>query len=513
MAFHRNDRLMLRFRRPISVRKLGLGVQSWEVKIHLTITTIITASLLFEEPRTTLILGGILCFPTYLYLAFREARRAPLWLSPLSFYFFWYSIGMGISPLYVAVMTQGSSIRFASPGSMVTWNELAIGYVVFLIGSLALHFGIQLFRPRAEIEPQPSFRPGLLKWFVAVWVAGVVFQLSPASFSFLGATAKIFSVAVVGSLCGFAITPRQRFGLSRSAFVLLLVVGTAGLFFGNLASGSKAYIMFSFLPLFWFFIIRPRWRLWIPLPALSLGIFYLALVSPVVYTARQSTIEEGQNPREHLIETFETWRKERPQELNETFLAVQLDQFITRQFDAVAVGFIVGEVERWGLLFGETMQYASYAFVPRLLWPDKPTVTRGTWFSTYLGAFRDEAEATTSIGMTAIGELYWNFGLAGVLVGMLAIGCFQGLLWRMAGADPRGKPLHMLLYVSLMLSMPDMPEAVTVFASLAVLFLTFKAVFLAQKMLDRRRKKLQLLVAYSENASLQQRQQLRSLQG
>ncbi len=480
-------------RHHISLRRFGLGARSLEVKIHLGVVALVTSSLLLKEPRTTLVLGGTLCFVSYLYLTLREARRAPLWLSPLSFYFLWYSIGMGVSPIYVGVMERESSIRFASPGSMVALEHLATGYVVFLLGSFTLHFGIQLVRPTVDAEREEvSFRPGLLRWFVAVWVAGILFQVSPASFSFLGATTKIFSVAAVGSLCGVAINPRKRFGLSPLALVALLVVGTAGLFFGNLASASKAYIMFSFLPIAWFFMIRRRLRLWIPAIAVALAVFYLALVAPVVYMSRQNPMREGENPREHLVNTFESWSKESPGVLGQPFFAEQLNQFITRQFDAVPVGYIVGEVESSGLLLGKTMEYASYAFIPRLIWPDKPTVTRGAWFSTYLGMFRDEAEATTSVGMTAIGELYWNFGLFGVLLGMLAIGCLLGFLWRLAGADPHGKPIHMLLYVSVMLSMSDMPEAITVLVSITITFLTFKAAFLVIDMLSRRTKKAQL---------------------
>jgi hypothetical protein len=171
--------------------------------------------------------------------------------------------------------------------------------------------------------------------------------------------------------------------------------------------------------------------------------------------------------------------------LNQSFLEDQLDQFFKRQFDAVPVGFMVGEVDRSGLMLGETMKYAGYAFVPRVLWPDKPTVTRGAWFSSYLGLYDTEADATTAIGMTAAGELYWNFGIIGVLVGMIAIGCALGFLWNLASADPRGRPIHMLLYVSIMLSMPDMAEAVQVFVTLAVTFLTFKAAFVFMDVISR----------------------------
>jgi hypothetical protein len=461
---------------------------SWaEVRIHLVVCLVVSSTLLFAEPRTTLIVGGLLCVVTYAFLGIREARKATLWLSPLSFYFLWYCIGMGVSPLYLGLtLAPGDSIRFASDSTMVSPQDLVSGYVIFLLGSFALHLGMQLFRPLVRREAETVPGRNLLAWLAAVWVGGLLFQFSPASFSFLGATAKILSVAVVGSVCGFAVTSRKSLGLSRYAYVAILMVGTAGLFFGNLASGSKAYIMFSFLPVFWLFIMNRRLRVWTPALALVLGVFYLGLVAPVVQTSRLSPLEEGENPREHLIDTFETWNREKPQELNQSFLADQLDQFVSRQFDAVPVGFMVREVNESGLLFGETMKYASYAFIPRLIWPDKPTVTRGGWFSAYLGLYDTEAEATTAIGMTAVGELYWNFGPLGVLIGMLAIGCFQGMLWRMAGADPRGKPVHMLLYVTIMLSMPDMPEAVTVFVSLTVIFLTFKAAFVVIDLIYRR---------------------------
>jgi hypothetical protein len=316
-------------------------------------------------------------------------------------------------------------------------------------------------------------------------VVGLIFQVNPALFGFLGGTVKIFSVALLGSVCGFAVVQRRSVGLSRAAFFVILLLGTTGLFFGNLASDSKTYIMFSFLPIFWFFLIRRRLRVWVPPLAVILGLFYLATVAPVIQTARMRPPEEGTTTREHLIETFDNWRQETPAELSQMFLGEQLDQFFRRQFDSVPVGFLVGEVDRSGLMFGETMKYASYAFIPRIIWPEKPTVTRGGWFSTYLGLYEVESEATTAIGMTAVGELYWNFGIVGVLIGMCIMGCGLGFLWNLASSDPRGRPIHMLLYVTVMLAMPDMAEAVTIYVSLVVAFLTFKAVFVLMDVVSR----------------------------
>jgi len=64
-------------------------------------------------------------------------------------------------------------------------------------------------------------------------------------------------------------------------------------------------------------------------------------------------------------------------------------------------------------------------------------------------------------------------------LGMLVIGCGYGILWRMAGLNPLSRPLAMLLYVVITVGgMIDMPEAVTVFASILSLIIMFGALFM-----------------------------------
>src|SRR5581483_11283574 len=82
-----------------------------------------------------------------------------------------------------------------------------------------------------------------------------------------------------------------------------------------------------------------------------------------------------------------------------------------------------------------------------------------------LGFAAREEEATTSTGMTSAGEGYWNFGIPGVMLGMLGVGILCGLLWRMSGANPVGAPLRMLIYVGFAVgAMTHLPEAITVYA-------------------------------------------------
>jgi hypothetical protein len=67
-------------------------------------------------------------------------------------------------------------------------------------------------------------------------------------------------------------------------------------------------------------------------------------------------------------------------------------------------------------------------FVPRLLWPDKPILSRGRWFSVqYRGLDED---TTSSSAMTMFGEGFLFFGWTGVCLGMAIAGAVLALLFR-----------------------------------------------------------------------------------
>jgi hypothetical protein len=140
----------------------------------------------------------------------------------------------------------------------------------------------------------------------------------------------------------------------------------------------------------------------------------------------------------------------------------------------VPVAFVVGRVRDNGLQMGATMDYAWQALIPRLVWPGKPEITRGTWFSVYVGFARSE-EGGYSLAQTATGELYLNFGLLGVLFGMWLIGAIDGLTWRSTGLDPRYKPFNMMFYMLLLKSLREMAEAVTTFYSMLAYLMLLKA--------------------------------------
>jgi hypothetical protein len=74
---------------------------------------------------------------------------------------------------------------------------------------------------------------------------------------------------------------------------------------------------------------------------------------------------------------------------------------------------------------GRTLVAIPLAFIPRLIWPDKPDVPTGQLFNHEI--IQGEV-ADTYISPSHLGELYWNFGWPGLLLGMLSIGAILGFV-------------------------------------------------------------------------------------
>ena len=82
------------------------------------------------------------------------------------------------------------------------------------------------------------------------------------------------------------------------------------------------------------------------------------------------------------------------------------------------------EVPYW---MGETYKPLFTFFIPRILWADKPSENSGQTFG-HRYSFLLPDDVTTSYNLPWITELYANFGIIGVIIGMLLIGFFFRLL-------------------------------------------------------------------------------------
>jgi hypothetical protein len=354
--------------------------------------------LLSEHPALTLYVSGAVGIVVYGVLAVVELRRAPLFVSPLSTLFVWFFPPVGPSAIHFAnKITDGEPMPFSV--KMLHPDDVAIGYIMMVLGNVALHAGLQWTRPFATNTASPravgSAQPLLL---LVLWALGIGTRIAANFVAALGAIAGVMHFASTAALAAYFLShdPRKR-GL---VFWSIFCIGTVTEFATNLNSGSKAYLMFSFLPALWLFIRDQKLRKFIPFLGAGMFALYVGVIAPVIMSSRLTRFEANATQSDRIMQVYAQGDYEK-----EAGTDKQLPRYFERVFDATAMACIYGEVQKTGLMYGEGMDYLVYAFIPRVIWPDKPTVTRGAWFTVYLGQARSEDKATTSLGQTAPGEL------------------------------------------------------------------------------------------------------------
>lgn len=110
--------------------------------------------------------------------------------------------------------------------------------------------------------------------------------------------------------------------------------------------------------------------------------------------------------------------------------AASTAQWLSRGSSAEAGGLVMQLAERDGLIGPILIEGLTTIFIPRFLWPDKPLYMPGAWFTWYLGDARSPETATSSTAMMLPTELYWMFGILGVLIGMPLLGMLYFYIWK-----------------------------------------------------------------------------------
>ena len=89
--------------------------------------------------------------------------------------------------------------------------------------------------------------------------------------------------------------------------------------------------------------------------------------------------------------------------------------------------------------YGETYSYFLVAFIPRVLWPDKPTAGNANgFFGVTYGITTEEGAKTTAFGVSLLGEAFINFGWYGVVLIMLLQGIIISVLEHIFGGSQSG---------------------------------------------------------------------------
>ncbi len=101
--------------------------------------------------------------------------------------------------------------------------------------------------------------------------------------------------------------------------------------------------------------------------------------------------------------------------------------------------------------FGESYSYLIYAWIPRIVWPNKPFAQQSNIdFSLDYGVQSYEGALTTMNGVGYLGEAYSNFGMIGVTLIMGALGGFFAVLQTLLThpESEGGRALYLAIMVS-----------------------------------------------------------------
>lgn len=108
------------------------------------------------------------------------------------------------------------------------------------------------------------------------------------------------------------------------------------------------------------------------------------------------------------------------------------------------------EIPYWG---GQTYLSLVGSFVPRVLWPDKPTKELGQAFGHRYG-YIGVNDMGTALNLPILVEFYANFGIFGVIVGMWLVGVIYFVLDRIVNS-PGQDSLHSLVGVVILIPLAN----------------------------------------------------------
>jgi hypothetical protein len=337
-----------------------------------------------------------------------------------------------LGPDVVAVADRQDAFMTAAQIAVI------LGAALVLAG---YRFGSSLVRPRERSEATTDFSNfAIVGIGLLCWTLGSAAQVYYAIFVVPENTtwAARHGFEIMGPLLTFAVMLAnlvQPFGVvvlaygyakNRTAFWLGLVVAMVflQLVLGFITDTKGTALMGILLVA----ITQTLWDNKLPKGWMAVLLVFAILIFPVLQAERVVRGERGYNRAqafEHVTEVL-AYAWESRQRVNEGQSTRRAQTFLERSSGEASLEPLF---ERVGVdtpfLNGATLVELPYAFIPRLLVPDKKSIALGQLYNhVFLHAASDDF---TYISVSVLGEFYWNFGWPGVVGGTLLTGLIMGI--------------------------------------------------------------------------------------
>jgi hypothetical protein len=172
-------------------------------------------------------------------------------------------------------------------------------------------------------------------------------------------------------------------------------------------------------------ISQTLWDNRLPKGWLAGVIIFAIVIFPVFQAARVERSERGLDRQQAFQRISEVFERALESRVKVTEGKHRSQTFVERSSNEAVLEPIFQRVGvDTPLLRGSTLVALPFAFVPRLLIPDKEDVAVGQLYHrVFQQALSDDF---TYISVSHLGELYWNFGWPGVICGMFLTGILLG---------------------------------------------------------------------------------------
>jgi hypothetical protein len=210
----------------------------------------------------------------------------------------------------------------------------------------------------------------------------------------------------------------------RRTYMIPLVFGVVlwQLYFGFVIDFKTEALIGGVLVILTNLLVNAR----VPIMWVALMIVVTIVAFPLLQANRAVRSDKGQNNTQISQNVFETFKKalEAKDKVN-----TGRDRAQTALERLTLKGSVEILVNGTGSVApfqnGYTLSPVITVFIPRILWPEKPAIETGRILNR---DFHLSESADTYMSPSHIGELYWNFGWPGILVGMSIIGMLLGTI-------------------------------------------------------------------------------------
>lgn len=402
---------------------------------------------------------------------------SPAFMALIFHFFLSYLLGITAKAFYPHIMDGFTEWLADIDGAIAETLLLALFAAFFMLRGYGLgrHTANRL---RVWLERSPQIRETFLPvlWLVVVIQFGylclVAYSIDLGIYGLLSTTetreqhaglTQLVNLALAAGTLSYFLILLSYFKLRAngraSGFHSLLVTIMVGLHvFAGALSGFKAQVFFPFVIVtLAYFVATGRFSLLFICVSVAAFITSYTLIEP--YRTSLGTLNEPPRSIGEAVETI--WTAQRLQSQSQTISDLSFGEQVTLRTDLSGVTAVTVNFTKSGALtvatrktFQESIVLSPLiAYIPRAIWPDKPSYSEGVWFNQVVrGRFSD---ASTSVGMGPIGYLYIAGGWAVVGFGFWSYGIVQALIFEGFGRARAGGLIIFLSVASTLYTIPS----------------------------------------------------------